>query len=555
MGGIKFCIAFLVLISFGISTQAQDRYAVYFKFKPQSGFSLSKPEEFLTSKSIERRNREGIQADSLDLPVSAKYLDEVATLSDYVLYSSKWMNAAVLVTDNSGAEEIGALPFVDKVELVARGYLKKPNARMRSKVSASVTLQTNCKEPKLNNRELDLTDNTYDYQNLLLGIDQMHEEGFSGKGITVAVFDAGFPGVNTATPFAHLITNNQIIGHRDFVRPWSVDVFRENQHGTNVLSLIAAYETGKLVSGAHDSEFILVITEEVATEYKVEEFNWVRGAEYADSLGVDIINSSLGYWDFDDPAMNYSLEDMDGETAIITQGANIASKKGILVINSVGNYGSRGVSSLVAPADAKGIISVGSVNAAGAVSAFSSRGPTGDGRFKPELSAFGDNPVLIRSNGAVGSSNGTSFSAPQITALAAGLWQAKPEWTKEELIENLFRSASQYENPDNLLGYGVPNFFDAYYGEILSVEDNENKAWKVYPNPLAQDELAIHFGTGLNSTFELVDMTGKSVIQTELTRSDSKLPYRVNLREIKPGLYVILMREGTYIKRTKLLRQ
>lgn len=541
--------------SLGLSAKAQDRYAVYFKFKPQSGFSLSKPQEFLTQKAIDRRTREGIQADSLDLPVSAKYLEGVSALSEYVLYSSKWMNAAVLVADKSSAEELETLPYVEKVELVAHDFLKQPNARMRYKVYASTTLLTNCKEPKLNNRELAITDNTYDYQNQLIGIDKMHEEGFTGEGVTVAVFDAGFPGVNTASPFAHLIANNQIIGQRDFVRPWNTQVFIDNQHGTNVLSLIAANEPGKLVSGAFDSDYILVITEEVATEYKVEEFNWVKAAEYADSLGVDIINSSLGYWDFDDPAMNYTLEDLDGNTTIITKGATIASEKGILVVNSSGNYGSRGESSLVAPADAKDIISVGSVNAAGSVSSFSSRGPTGDGRFKPELSTFGDNPVLIRSNGSVGSSNGTSFSAPQITALAAGLWQAKPEWTKSELMESLFQSATQFETPDNLLGYGVPNFFDAYYGEILSVEEDGNLDWKVYPNPLAEEELSIHFGTGLNSAFELIDMTGKSLIENELTRSNPSLPYRVNLAGVKPGLYVILMREGTYIKRTKLLRQ
>jgi subtilisin family serine protease len=352
-----------------------------------------------------------------------------------------------------------------------------------------------------------------------------------------------------------LISNNQIVGQRDFVRPWNAEVFMDNQHGTNVLSLIAANEPGKLVSGAYDSDYILVITEEVATEYRVEEYNWVRGAEYADSLGVDIINSSVGYWDFDDPAMNYTLEDLDGKTAVITQGASIAAQKGILIVNSVGNYGGRGVSSLVAPADANGILSVGSVNTDLSRSGFSSQGPTGDGRMKPELAAFGASPVLIRSNGTVGSSNGTSFSAPQIAALAAGLWEARPEWTKDELIENLIRSATQFENPDNLLGYGIPNFFDAYYGEILALEDVENIEWKVYPNPLATDEISIQFGTGLKSNFTLLDMTGKALIEQELSRTDAKSPYRVLLNGIKPGMYLIQMQEGTYIKHTKLIRQ
>ncbi len=555
MGRIRFSLAMLSFLVLGFAAQAQDRYAVYFKFKPQTTFSLSKPQDFLTQKALDRRTRERIQADSLDLPVASKYVDQVAALSNYVLYTSKWMNAAVLVTDKTKADQLAKLPFVSKVELVAKSFLAKPNARMRYKVFASTTLETNSESPKLNTRELAIANNSYDFQNQLIGIDKMHKEGFTGKGVTVAVFDAGFPGVNTGSPFTHLFTNNRIVGQKDFVRPWNSNVFIDNQHGTNVLSLIAANETSKLVSGAINSNYILVITEEVATEYRVEEFNWVRGAEYADSLGVDIISSSVGYWDFDDPAMNYTVADLNGNTTTITKGATIAAKKGILVVNSVGNYGSRGTSSLVAPADAKGILAIGSVKNNGTVSAFSSRGPTGDGRIKPELVAFGDSPVLIRSTGAVGSSNGTSFSAPQISALAAGLWEARPEWTKDQLILNLLRSATQYDKPDNQLGYGVPNFMDAYYGEVLSVENEEVIEWKVYPNPLATEELTIHFGSGLNSTFELIDMSGKTLIQSDLSRLDAKQPYRIQLTGVKPGMYVIQMRDSATIRQTKLIKQ
>ena len=551
MGKIKYLVGFFTFFSLALTLNAQDRYAVYFKYKPQSAYSLSKPQEFLTSKALARRLREGIQPDSLDLPVSSKYLEQVAPLAKYVLYTSKWMNAALLVTDKVGAEKMSALPFVAKVELAAKGFLPPPNGRIDSE---DKPLKSR-KDPKLNTRELGLTANSYDFQNSLIGIDQMHKEGFTGDGITVAVFDAGFPGVKTASSFAHLFTNNQILGQRDFVRPWNNDVFIDNQHGTNVLSLIAANEPAKLVSGAYDSDFILVITEEVATEYQVEEYNWVRGAEYADSLGVDIINSSLGYWDFDDPAMNYTIADLDGKTAVITQGATIAAEKGILVVNSVGNYGSRGTSSLVAPADAKGILSIGSVKTTGDVSGFSSRGPTGDGRIKPELAAFGDSPVLIRSNGVVGSSNGTSFSAPQIAALAAGLWEARPEWTKDQLILNLLRSATQYDKPDNLLGYGVPNFMDAYYGEILSVEEEENQQWKVYPNPVESDEISILFGTGLRSEIEVIDTNGRILLRSEMVRTDPKSPYRVQLKGINSGIYLIQLSEGALIWKTKLLKR
>jgi hypothetical protein len=544
----------LLLILTAATLQAQDRYAVYFKHKPQETLSLSRPQEFLTAKALQRRLRENVSPDSLDLPVSDRYLQSVSEKSDYVLYTSKWMNAAILVTDETRKSEIESLPFVDRVELVAKGFLSRPDARIRYKVRASVTLET-CKEPKLNTREVAVESNSYDFQNQLIGIDKMHEEGFTGKGVTVAVFDAGFPGVKNASTFAHLFANNQIIGQKDVVRPWNQEVFIDNQHGTNVFSLIAANEPEKLVSGAFESDFILVITEEVATEYRIEEFNWVRGAEYADSLGVDIINSSVGYWDFDEPSMNYTIADLDGKTTVITRGASIAAGKGILVVNSVGNYGGRGTSSLVAPADAEGILAIGSVTNTGEVSGFSSRGPTGDGRLKPDLVAFGQAPILVRSNGAVGAGQGTSFSAPQITALAAGLWQARPEWTKDQLILNLIRSATQSENPDNNLGYGVPNFMDAYYGEILSAPIEENPEFKVYPNPLSTDILTIRFGTGNQADFELVDLTGKSLINQKLERNSSKEVYQVDLQGIQPGLYVVRLVDGLLVRQVKLLKQ
>lgn len=553
MARIKFYIAFSLFLALGITSQAQDRYAVYFKFKPQSEFSLSRPQEFLTQKALDRRLREGIAIDSLDLPVSEKYLLEVGAWSEYVLYTSKWMNAAVLVVNDAGAEAIEALPFVDRVELVAKGFLEKPGARVVSQSDFLTDQELERKYPKFNSRQLGLTANSYDFQNRLIGIDRMHEEGYTGEGVTIAVFDAGFPGVDTISSFAHLFANDRIIAQRDFVRPWSKNAFAGHQHGTNVLSLIAANDSGKLVSGAYNSDFVLVITEEVATEYPVEEFNWIRGAEFSDSLGVDIINSSLGYWDFDETSMNYTLDDLDGNTAIITKGAATASSKGILVVNSVGNDGTRGASSLLVPADAADIITVGSVTNSGEVSSFSSRGPTSDGRVKPELAAFGNGPVLLRSNGSAAASNGTSFSAPQITALAAGLWEAKPEWTKRELMNNLYRSATQYENPDNLLGYGVPNFYGALYGEVLGVGD-EAVVWSLYPNPAATDELRINFGTGNSLHFELVDMTGRVLLRSELERASPKEPYTLSLSGIKAGLYLVILREGVNIKQAKLLR-
>ncbi|MBN7816167.1 S8 family serine peptidase [Algoriphagus pacificus] len=551
MGNNKLLFLAIIFFGFWSTSEAQDRYAVFFKYKPQDSYSLSQPEQFLTQKALERRAREGVSVDSLDLPVSQKYIDELEEKAHYLLYPSKWMNALLLVTDEAGALEMEALPFVDRVEMVALDFIPSPNAKVGRKIFASVSLKI-CLP--VNHRKLGTNENPYDFQNSLLGIPEMHEEGFTGNGVTVAVFDAGFPGANEASALNHLFANNKILGTKDFVKPWSENVYTSNQHGTNVLSLIAAKEEGVLVSGAPDANYILAITEEDATEYKIEEYNWVKAAEYADSLGVDIINSSVGYWDFDDPTMNYTLDDLDGKTTVIARGANVAAQKGILIVNSVGNYGPN-ESSIVSPADSEFVLAIGAVNKDLEVSNFSSRGPTGDGRLKPDLTTYGNGVALIRSNGSLGYSNGTSFSAPQITALAAGLWGAKPEWTRAELVENLIRSATQADAKDNELGYGIPNFFDAYYGEILAVNAEENVAWKVYPNPLAEDDLTIYFGQGLSAEFTLIDMNGKTLMSSVLLRNDAKEPFRTSLQGLKPGFYIVQMQDARNLKRTKLFRQ
>ena len=551
-------VRFFVLLSFFFGNSfdlfSQDRYAVFFKFKPQTSLSLSNPKAFLTQKALDRRTRENLQADSLDLPVAEKYLSQVLPLTRDFLYTSKWLNAAIVVTDDAKAKAIQALPFVDRVEMVAKGFLLRPGARLLTGESPIVFDSTRI-HPKWQLREAEVQTNAYDFQNQLIGIDKMHQAGFTGKGVTVAVFDAGFPGMKTASSFAHLFTKNQVLGQKDFVRPWRTEVFVEHPHGVNVASLIASNEQAKLVAGAYDANFIFAITEEVATEYRIEEFNWVRAAEYADSLGVDVINSSVGYIDFDDPATTYTKQQLDGKTTYITRGATIAAKKGILVVNSVGNYGGAGVSSLIAPADAEGIISVGSVTTTSTVSGFSSRGPTADGRIKPELVAFGQSAILIRENGAVGTGQGTSFSAPQVAALAAGLWQARPEWKKDQVILNLLRSASQYDKPDNNLGYGIPNFSKAYLGEILSIEEDEKSVIGLYPNPLTDGLLTIGFGTTTELDFKVIDLAGRMVIEQVLLRESKASPFQVDLSKLRPGLYILQLTDGLQISRTKLIKK
>jgi subtilisin family serine protease len=545
-------IYFLVfLLSFGWTTKglAQDRYAVFFKFKPQKEYSLASPSKFLTEKAIQRRVREKFAVDSLDLPVTAAYLQGISAYSQELLYVSKWLNAAVVVTDAAGKKNMEALPFVQKVEWVAKGFIAKTGNRTVPEISQKPT-----KNQKWAIEESYREAAAYDFQNDLLGIPAMHQAGFTGKGITVAVFDSGFPGLEKATPFAHVFTNKRIVGQLNVVRPWIKEVFRDHEHGTQVASLILANQAGTLVAGAHQAQVIFAITEDVATEYPIEELNWVRAAEYADSLGVDIINSSLGYLDFDEPSLTYTTAQLDGKTTFVTRGATLAAKRGILVVNSVGNYGSAGSSSLVAPADAQGILAVGSVNASSVVSTFSSRGPTADGRIKPELVAFGQSPVLIRGSGQVSAAAGTSFSAPQLTALAAGLWEAKPEWTKDELLTNLIKSGTQYATPDQNLGYGIPNFRSAYYGALLGLKEEIESGSSIYPNPLSTESLHIRFGKELRLTLQILDGSGRRVVEQVGERNAIQQPFVFNLSDLPSGIYFLQLLDGKEIAYKKLIK-
>lgn len=527
------------------SAYSQDYFAVHFKYKPQDSFSLDQPSTFLSVKALERKARFSIALDSMDLPVSERYMAALDPLITDHLYNSNWLNVAIVLADSEQISLISTFSFVDKVVYV------KPGSHVSGR-----RMEMKDKFKDINYESLPAGQRVaFETQNAMLGIDKMLELGYTGENVTIAVFDAGFPGVDTLTAFRHFYNSGRMIGTRDFVN-LTDNAYTGNQHGTNVLSLIGADNPPRMAAGAPGANYILCITEDVGTEFIIEEYNWIRAAEYADSLGVDIINSSLGYLDFDDPRMDYTAEDLDGQTAIITQGANIAGDKGILIVNSAGNYGRRGPSSIVAPADAIGILSVGGVNHELERAAFSSQGPTADGRIKPELAALGQSVHLIGPNGQAYLSQGTSFAAPQMAALAAGLWEAKPEWSKDELIDRMLASASQADAPDNLLGHGIPDFVKAYYGEILSAPTiRENFDWSMYPNPMTGDDLFIRFGNQLEANFLLFDISGKEMVRLDISRPSSEEPFRIHLPQLRAGVYVLQMSSADGVKRARVIRK
>lgn len=513
---------------------SQDRYAIHYRYKTSESYSLDRPLEFLTADAIERREREGVPLDSTDLPVSNLHISKITPHVDKVLYHSNWLNASLVKADIAQIDSIRKFPFVDNVILVGRG--KGPQLENSRK-----GLNEPLKIKGLNKRQ-----QTFEFQNDILGIPHMHEDGYTGKGMKIAVFDAGFANADKILGMRHLFERNQILGTRDFVLPGSTDVFRSDSHGTGALSLMAAYDPDRMIAGAFDASYILCITEDVDSEFWIEEYNWVKAAEYADSLGVDIINSSLGYNLFDDVDMNYSKEDMDGMTAIITKGASMAALKGILVVTSNGNEGNLSWRTITAPADAADILAVGAISNSLEKAGFSSVGPTADGRIKPELVAYGTGVTLWRYTSGPSFSSGTSFSAPQIAALAAGLWEAHPEWTRAQIKEKLLQSGHQFSRPDMNLGYGIPNYSRAMYGVVNELQEAELaiQPTKIYPNPLDGNTLFVEYAKSNSCKLTLFSTSGQLINHWQLARNTQNMPFELSLESVNPGLYIIELQDG-----------
>src|SRR5690606_38374661 len=348
-----------------------------------------------------------------------------------VMHTTRWMNGVLVSCDEVALTSIQSLPYVERLELVAPGG--KPASSGRRRIN---TRTTETGESLVTANQLSL-----------LGLDDMHASGYTGEGVYVAVLDAGFPGVNTAGAFSHIFEDNRMIDTYDFVHD-DPDAFVQSNHGTNVLSVIAAYVPDAYTGGAYGASFQLYVTEDVTGEYRIEEYNWLFAAERTDSTAADIISTSLGYKTFDDPAMNYSKEDLDGKTSVIARAAQWASERGMAIVSSAGNEGTNSWETITTPADNENVIAVAATNGSGIRSPISSVGPSADGRVKPDVGAMGIGVSVVGPSGAFGSASGTSLSAPLITSLLAGVWQQYPQLSSRELLRAVRNSASQAENPD-----------------------------------------------------------------------------------------------------------
>lgn len=409
-------------------------------------YTLSRPYEFLSRKSLERRQRQDLRPDSTDLPVSPVYEKAVEREGCRVVSRSKWNNTLLVSTqDSTAARRIATLKGIASVRLVWTSPDSINKRRPRPKYHKELLLRdTTIQCPQGETAE----------QLRMVGLDKLHAHTFRGEGMTIAVLDAGFLNADLIPA----LKNINLKGFADFVCPPSRNIFAESEHGTQVLSVMAANVPGVYVGSAPDAAYWLLRCEDQQTEQPVEEDYWAAAAEYADSVGADIINSSLGFHSFDNPADNYRYAQQDGNTALISRTASMLARKGIVLVSSCGNDGMTAWKKINFPADASDILAVGAVTPQGRNAGFSSLGPTADGRVKPDVMAQGSPTTVISERGTVSSDIGTSFAAPIITGLVACLWQQTPTLSATQIMQLIRQHGDNSLTPDNVYGYGIPRF-------------------------------------------------------------------------------------------------
>jgi len=553
--GIKLFFVFFLLTLNSFAQIAPSKFRIQFTDKDNSPYTILKPADFLSQKAIDRRNNQGISIQPNDLPVNPAYIDSVRNTGATLLNRSKWFNSVTIDTTGTNdplvLDKIQSFFFVVEVESVGKW---KSTSFWEEVGSDKWEME------KLSIIPISSSLKTSDYgqsfnQISMVGGDILHEQGYRGQGMTIAVLDAGFYKVDTLSVFDSLRANNRILGTWDFV-DGEESVFEDASHGMLVLSVMAANLPGQLVGTAPEANYWLLRTEDTGSELVIEEDNWVAAAEFADSAGADIFNTSLGYTTFDDPGQNHTYADMDGNTTRITMGADIAASKGILVVNAAGNQGNSGWKYIVAPADGDSVLAVGAVDASGSYASFSSRGPSSDGRVKPNIAAQGLATIAAGNNGGIQAVSGTSVASPIIAGLAGCLWQAHPSATNMQVFDAIQQSADQYKNPDSLKGYGIPDFAVAHL--ILSGPDppgfTSDQLLNVFPSPFSED-IAVIFYSSVDQdiTIELFDIAGRSTHyeEMELLRESYNWISVNGLGGLAQGFYILKLSSPgkTYVRK------
>ena len=446
----------LFVFIFGSANSQYSKFVIQLKDKNNNTYSLSNPSQFLSSRAIQRRTKYTIPYDSTDLPITQAYIDSIALVSNVSILSvSKWLNRVLIqTTDPSAITAIQSFSFIYSISSIAPKTISG-SGRVKFKEEIQPLVQQ--KNQKVEGNVFNYGSN-YNQVHIHEG-EFLHNKGFNGQNMQITVLDAGFYQYNNVTAFDSLRTNGQVLGERDFV-DFDNSTSEDDSHGMYCLSTMAANWPGQMVGTATKANFWLVRTENAPTEFPVEELNWVVGAEFADSTGSDMISSSLGYNTFDDGAFNHTYSDIYKNVATVSQGAALAVKKGMIVMNSADNEGNNSWKYIAFPADSDSVCTVGAITSQGIIASFSSRGYPG--KLKPNIVSVGVNTVIAGLNNLPSSGNGTSFSNPNVAGLIACLWQAFPNLNNMQLLDAVYRSSNQYTSPNANYGYGVPNFKLAY---------------------------------------------------------------------------------------------
>jgi len=535
----------ILLLSVGFLSMpcfAADSYYFFVQFtdKNNTTFSLDRPEEFLSAKAISRRMEQGIAYDSTDLPVNPDYLTQLTNHGLKIHSSSKWMNGAtVLLQDSSLMAQIRLLPFVKTTEYTG------------------IKTESISPAPRKINKLIE----EYDYGTAATQIGRLngaalHNAGYTGKDIIIGVIDAGFQQADNNIAFDSLHLQNRLLGTVSIIDS-TIDVFREDAHGANVLSIMAANIPQQYFGTAPHASYWLIQTEYVPTEYKVEVDFLVRGLEYADSVGVDVVNISLGYFEFDDPVMNFTYDDMNGKFSRASRAATLATQKGIIICNSAGNEGNSSWKYIASPSDAEGILSVGAVDMNDTIAYFSSYGPSADGRTKPEVCAIGLNTALINRNGNPATGNGTSYSSPVIAGLMACYLQYCKEkiphtYDVEQILTHIVQSSDRYNHPDERYGYGIPDFQEAMNSILTDVIHNRKK----------DTSHSVHYIPGSGDLKIMVNpfTTGRSC-QVNIFTANGNLRFAhkfydsatIHLNNYAAGIYMVQVISEDKISLTKIM--
>jgi len=513
-------IIVLLLSAFGYT---QEEAWVYFKDKPNSQYYFANPLQMLSQRALNRRAIQNIPLDLKDVPIHQPYVDQItATPGIAVKASSKWMNCLHIQGAQVVIQTLSSLSFVDHVSFANTSLNrlgKTANTNNFSTINKELETQVNYNYGTSGN------------QIQMLNGNYLHQQNYTGSGKVIAILDAGFPGVDIVSPFQRLRDNNQILGGYNFVDR-SANFYAMNSHGTQVLSTMGGYVENQLVGTAPDASYYLFVTEDSASETPLEESLWVEAAEMADKLGADVINSSLGYFDFDNPNYNYTYTNMNGTTAFCSKGANIAFTRGMVVVVSAGNSGNTGNPHISAPADATNAFTVGAVNSARNYASFSSIGPSFDGRIKPDVMAQGQLAVVAMPSGAVATNNGTSFSGPIIAGMVASFWQAFPNLTNARIVQLIKESSDRFSNPNAQYGYGIPNFQLALNNALANNQFNL-EGFSVYPNPVNEEVTFSFPSNGVSRQISIYNSLGQEVIN-EISFNQLQV---ISLQSIENGIY------------------